>query len=100
MPLTLTVKAVAEECPQDSTFRLNGGGEASFQVFSLVPCSSNPTLDNSYTPEVGQYDVTAQGQRGVGPLPCTRQKEKAPQSAPHGGQQQLEKKKYIFKNVL
>jgi hypothetical protein len=83
-------------CPQDGTSGLHGGGEASFQVFSLVPCSINPTLDNSYTPEVGQYDVTAQGQRGVGSLPCTRQKEKASQSAPHGGQQQLKEKIFYF----
>jgi hypothetical protein len=37
---------------------VNGGGEAPFQALLPVPFSSNNTVDNHYTLEVGQGDVT------------------------------------------
>jgi hypothetical protein len=40
------------------TSGVNGRGEAPFQAFPPVPFSGETTIDNSYTPEVGQGDVT------------------------------------------
>jgi hypothetical protein len=70
MPPTLrTARWQQKDVHEMKTSSVNGGGEAPFQAFLPVLFSSNNTVDNHYTLEVGQDDVTPLGAKKWGP-PC------------------------------
>ncbi len=68
-PPTLTVKVAVEGCPSDDDLQCTQRRRGSLPGFPPVLYSGNTTVDNNYTPEVGQGDVIPRSRRGGG-SPC------------------------------
>ncbi len=71
MPLVLMARAALRGCQQNSDLLVSREGKAPFQVFTPVPSSSNPIVDNSHTQGVGCGDVPPRAVRGGGRHPVS-----------------------------